>query len=145
VAKRWLHRLIGRRDPAVVDQLIAAYFHAHALRVYDEVVDYGTSAVEAEALTLEAFSLLYGALASDQWIKRPYTWLVRTARNLIEARGIPPRRAVLSPFQRECLHLRAQGMRLRKIARRTGADERAVALAVQEAVKAMKEMAAPDR
>ena len=137
--------------------------------IYVYLVSLGAPPEDAQDMTQESFLKLYLALREGQQIENPRAWLYTVAHNLAvnarlrdekvfrpsEVGSENPESLVLaserteqlrlaignlSPQQRSCLHLRAEGFRYREIAGILGINPSTVGEFLQRAVKRLRKV-----
>ena len=134
--------------------------------IYAYLLSLGVRPEEAQEMTQESFMKYFVALREGQPIENPRAWVYAVAHNLainlklrgdvlpfsIAARETPETLALerermavlriaienLSPQQRSCLHLRAEGFRYREIAGILGINPSTVGEFLQRAVKRLR-------
>ncbi len=145
---------------------VAVFFTEHRQEIYSYLLTLGVRTAEAQEFTNDAFLKYYVALRDGQSIANPRAWVYAVAHNLAvnhharaELFELPTpqaptpesialqrerisllHRAVenLSPQQRACLHLRAEGFRYREIAQILGINSSTVGEFLQRAVKRLR-------
>jgi RNA polymerase sigma-70 factor, ECF subfamily len=150
---------------ASVEQL----FFERREEIYIYLVSLGAPPEDAQDMTQESFLKFYVALREGQRIENPRAWLYTVAHNLAmnarlrgarvfeisEVASENPESLVLaserteqlrlaignlSPQQRSCLHLRAEGFRYREIAGILGINPSTVGEFLQRAVKRLRKV-----
>ena len=141
-------------------------FVERRLEIYAYLVSLGVRPEEAQEMTQESFMKYFVALRDGQSIENPRAWVYAVAHNMavnlrlrgdvlagpIATRETPETLALererlavlrtaiedLSPQQRSCLHLRAEGFRYREIAGILGINPSTVGEFLQRAVKRLR-------
>ena len=148
---------------------VEALFFERREEIYVYLVSLGAPPEDAQDMTQESFLKLYVALREGQQIENPRAWLYTVAHNLAvnarlrdarvfeisEVGAENPESLVLasermdqlrlaignlSPQQRSCLHLRAEGFRYREIAGILGINPSTVGEFLQRAVKRLRKV-----